>query len=118
MTQTIHRSPPWTLLGLARLGVFGAAMATHAFHAAPPLIALDVAWKVAMFGAFVGLFSRPSAAVACALGLFILQPFTVTHVFMLAAMLACAVLRTGEAWSIDALVRAYRSRDPYEQRLA
>jgi predicted DCC family thiol-disulfide oxidoreductase YuxK len=118
MTQTNHRSRAFTQLGLSRVGVFGAAVAIHAFHAAHPSIALDVAWKVTMFSAFVGLLSRTSAAAACALGLFILQPFTVTHVLILAAMLASAILRTGDAWSIDSLVRAYRSRDPYGQRVA
>lgn len=118
MTQTDSRSRWSTLLGLVRVGVFGLTIATYAFHRTHSSIALDVAWKVALFVALVGLCSRTSAAMACLLGSFILQPFDGAHVLFLVGMLACAILRTGDAWSIDALVRAFRSRDPYAQRVA
>lgn len=114
-----HRARPLhTWLCLARVVLFGAILATHLLQRLHPSIAFDLAWKVTILTAFVGLFTRTSAAVAFALGLIVLQPLNPVRGAMFIAMPACVVLRLGDAWSIDTLVRAYRSHDPYAQRIA
>ena len=83
---------------------------------------VEFAWKLAVLLSCVGLFTRFMTFAAFAIALYL---FGVPHQFgktghgdgiLVLTMLIFAFSRSGDAWSIDALVRAYRSRDPRGQR--
>lgn len=84
-----------------------------------PSFALDLIqniWKVSLVLGAIGLFTRAATIVAFALGIYVMglphnfgqtQHFDTLAVFVLFAL---AISRAGDAWSIDALVRAARQR--------
>jgi predicted DCC family thiol-disulfide oxidoreductase YuxK len=86
------------------------------FHP-PVLLAMEIAWKVSLATAAIGLFTNLSCLVSAALGLYLLglpHNFGQTYHFDAAIVLAFGVLafsRCGDAWSIDALRRAARRPD-------
>ncbi len=80
------------------------------------LAVLQVIWKVALLLTAVGLWTRASATVSAALGLYLLglpNNFGKTHHFdgmVVIALTIFAVARCADAWSLDALRRADPAR--------
>ena len=82
------------------------------------LATVQLIWKGSLFLACIGLLSRLSAGVACALGAYLL---VLTHSFykinhsdglLVLAMLVLAFSRAGDALSIDALLRRRNASPP------
>jgi hypothetical protein len=80
------------------------------------LTAIEVIYLTALALALLGLFTRTSCAVACIVGLYLLGlPHNMGKInhdsgvvpFLL---LILAVARSGDAWSIDAIIRRRRAR--------
>lgn len=82
------------------------------------LSALGVVWKVALLTTMVGLWTRPSAAVACLVGGYLLglpQNFGKTHhstTIIPLILLIFTASRCGDAWSMDRLMQ--RAQRPHE----
>lgn len=83
-------------------------LSSDALHAA------QIVWRLSLLLAAVGLFTRASTIVAFVLGAYLLglphnfgqtYHFDALLVFVLAAM---AAARSGDAWSVDSLIRAAR----------
>jgi hypothetical protein len=79
---------------------------------------IQIAWKIALLLSAIGLFTRPSMAIALILGTYLVglphnfgqtQHFDTLVVF---ATLALALSRAGDAWSIDAWRAASRRHAP------
>jgi predicted DCC family thiol-disulfide oxidoreductase YuxK len=79
---------------------------------------IQTIWKVSLVLGAIGLFTRASMSVAFVLGIYLMgmphnfgqtQHFDTLAVFVL---LALALSRAGDAWSIDALISAWRRRSP------
>lgn len=86
--------------------------------------ALDVAWVAVLLASAVGLFSRWAMALSLLLGVYLLalphgigrtQHSDAVLVFVMAAF---ALSRAGDAWSLDALLEAWRARRQGTQRVA
>jgi predicted DCC family thiol-disulfide oxidoreductase YuxK len=76
---------------------------------------IQVTWKLSLFFACIGLFTRPSMFVAAVLGTYLLglgHNFGQTYHFDAILVLAFWILafsRAGDAWSIDSLRRAAKN---------
>lgn len=83
---------------------------------------LQFVWRASLVTACIGLFTRTSVIVAALLGFYVLGVQgnfgKVGHGegILILAMCILALSRCGDAWSIDSLIRAFRSRDPIGQR--
>jgi predicted DCC family thiol-disulfide oxidoreductase YuxK len=79
---------------------------------------LGFVWKAALLLAGIGLFTRVSCAIAFALGLYLIGlPNNIGKVdhndaIVLWSFLVMAVARSGDAWSIDAMIRTARGKKP------
>jgi uncharacterized membrane protein YphA (DoxX/SURF4 family) len=91
------------------------------FRALPlPLLGVDaldslqLVWKLALVAGALGLFTRTSCAIAAVLGLYLIglpHNFGKTHHFDSAIVIVLGILamsRSGDAWSVDAWLRARR----------
>ena len=80
--------------------------------------ALSLIWKVSLVTASLGLLTRTSVTVAFIFGGYVLGvPHNIGKQghgdgILVLTMGILALSRCGDAWSIDRLIRAYRSRDP------
>ena len=89
---------------------------------AKALAIIEFIWKATLFTSFIGLFTRVSMITAAISGLYIIavpnnfgkaghgEGVLIITTFILA--LSCA----GDAWSIDSLRNAWRSRDPHRAK--
>ncbi len=81
------------------------------------LFVLETVWKIALFFACIGFFTRLSALVSFGLGLYTLGLANcwgkTGHGDAMIMLITCifAIARSGDGWSIDALIRAARRRD-------
>jgi hypothetical protein len=82
------------------------------------LTMLQAIWRVSLALSAIGLLTRGSTIVACGLGAYLLglpHNFGQTYHFdalLVFVMLALAVAPSGDAWSVDAFVRAERRGEP------
>ena len=81
------------------------------------LVVAETVWKLSLVLSCLGLFSRPSMAVAAVLGTYLLglpHNFGQTYHFDAVLVLAFWILafsRAGDAWSLDHLIRTARNED-------
>lgn len=86
------------------------------------LAAIELLWKTALLSSAIGFFTRTSMIAAALSGLYILgvpNNFGKTghgEGIIIFTTFILAFSRAGDAWSIDSLVRAWRSRDPDRAR--
>jgi predicted DCC family thiol-disulfide oxidoreductase YuxK len=79
------------------------------------LSVMDAIWKLSLICAAIGFFTRSSAAVAGILSIYLFglpNNFGKTHhleVMLLWAFLIFAIGRSGDAWSVDKLIRTARA---------
>jgi len=80
----------------------------------PAMAAIAAAWKVLLIASAVGLFTRFATAGAFVLGAYLIaipESFGKIHhadAILVWAMAAFALSRSGDGWSLDALIRAAR----------
>jgi predicted DCC family thiol-disulfide oxidoreductase YuxK len=90
------------------------------------LLLMETVWKIALFFACIGFFTRLSAFIGFAFGLYLLGLANcwgkTGHGDAMVTLLICvfAIARSGDGWSIDALIRAAKRRDtrPPDQMLS
>jgi len=88
------------------------------------LMALQIIWKLALLLVAIGLWTRVSLMTSAALGFYLLglpHNFGKTHHFdalIVLVMAGLAFSRCGDAWSVDALIRAARRSGPVADRPA
>ncbi|HTL29558.1 MAG TPA: DCC1-like thiol-disulfide oxidoreductase family protein [Tepidisphaeraceae bacterium] len=81
------------------------------------LLLMETVWKIALFFACIGFFTRLSAFIGFAFGLYLLGLANcwgkTGHGDAMVTLLMCvfAIARSGDGWSIDSLLRAARRRD-------
>jgi predicted DCC family thiol-disulfide oxidoreductase YuxK len=82
------------------------------------LLAIELIWKTALLTSAIGLFTRTSMVTAALSGIYILgvpNNFGKTghgEGIIIFTTFILAFSRAGDAWSIDSLIAAWRSRDP------